>query len=56
MLRMDWRHQWCGLADEALEDARYDRQALRVFAGSTAKEGEAGQVDLPRCVERPQWS
>src|ERR1043166_21664 len=25
--------QWYGLADEALEDALYDSQALRVFAG-----------------------
>lgn len=26
--------QWCGLADEALEDALYDRQALRDFVGN----------------------
>jgi IS5 family transposase len=31
-LRMDCLQPWDGLADEALEDARYDRQALRGFA------------------------
>jgi len=28
--------QWYGLADEALEDALYDSQALRGFAGISA--------------------
>ena len=39
-LRLDWNaccgstfSQWYGLADEALEDALYDSQALRGFAG-----------------------
>src|SRR5476651_2350679 len=32
MLRVYFLQQWYGLADEALEDARYDRQALRDFA------------------------
>ena len=32
MLRMYFLQQWYGLADEALEDALYDRQALRGFA------------------------
>jgi IS5 family transposase len=32
MLRMYFLQQWYGLADEALEDARYDSQALRGFA------------------------
>jgi IS5 family transposase len=33
MLRMYCLQQWYGLADEALEDALYDSQALRVFVG-----------------------
>jgi len=33
MLRMYFLQQWYGLADEALEDALYDSQALRTFAG-----------------------
>ena len=33
MLRMYCLQQWYGLADEALEDALYDRQALRDFVG-----------------------
>src|SRR5277367_2436949 len=33
MLRVYFVQQWYGLADEALEDALYDSQALRVFAG-----------------------
>ena len=33
MLRIYFLQQWYGLADEALEDALYDSQALRVFAG-----------------------
>src|SRR6188768_4318997 len=33
MLRMYCLQQWYGLADEALEDALYDSQALRDFAG-----------------------
>jgi len=32
MLRVYFLQQWYGLADEALEDARYDSQALRDFA------------------------
>ena len=38
MLRMYCLQQWYGLADEALEDALYDSQALRDFVG----------IDLPR--------
>ena len=34
MLRMYYLQQWYGLADEALEDALYDSQALRDFVGS----------------------
>ena len=33
MLRVDFVQQWYGLADEAVEDAFYDSQALRGFAG-----------------------
>ncbi|MCZ2497470.1 IS5 family transposase [Xylophilus sp. Kf1] len=33
MLRMYLQQQWYGLADEALEDAIYDRQSLRDFVG-----------------------
>jgi IS5 family transposase len=33
MLRMYFLQQWYGLADEALEDALYDSQALRDFVG-----------------------
>jgi transposase, IS5 family len=33
MLRIHFLQQWHGLADEAVEDARYDSHALRGFAG-----------------------
>ena len=33
MLRIYFLQQWYALADEALEDALYDRQAMRTFAG-----------------------
>src|ERR1700733_4330446 len=33
MLRMYFIQQWYGLADEAVEDAIYDSQALRQFLG-----------------------
>ena len=33
MLRVYFVQQWYGLADEAVEDAFYDSQALRGFAG-----------------------
>src|ERR1700753_2559061 len=33
MLRMYFLQQWYTLADEALEDALYDSQAMREFAG-----------------------
>ena len=33
MLRIYFLQQWYGLADEALEDALYDSQAMRTFAG-----------------------
>src|SRR3954464_8100722 len=34
MLRIHFLQQWYGLADEAMEDALYDSQALRGFAGT----------------------
>jgi IS5 family transposase len=33
MLRVYFLQQWYGLADEAIEDAIYDSQAMRLFAG-----------------------
>lgn len=33
MLRLYFLQQWYGLADEALEDAIYDSQAMRTFLG-----------------------
>jgi IS5 family transposase len=33
MLRIHFLQQWYGLADRAMEDALYDSQALRSFAG-----------------------
>ena len=33
MLRIYFLQQWYALADEALEDAIYDSQAMRTFAG-----------------------
>ena len=33
MLRLYFLQQWYGLADEALEDAVYDNQAMRAFLG-----------------------
>src|SRR3712207_9588916 len=33
MLRIHFLQQWYGLADEPMEDALYDSQALRGFAG-----------------------
>ena len=33
MLRIYFLQQWSALADEALEDALYDSQAMRTFAG-----------------------
>src|SRR5678815_2332486 len=37
MLRVYFVQQWYGLADEAVEDAFYDSQALRGFAGIALK-------------------
>ena len=34
MLRVYFLQQWYALADEALEDALYDSQALRAFVGA----------------------
>ena len=35
MLRMYFLQQWFGLADEAVEDAIYDSQAMREFVGES---------------------
>jgi transposase, IS5 family len=42
MLRIYFMQQWYGLADEALEDAMYDIQVLRAFAGI-----DLGVEDVP---------
>lgn len=42
MLRIYFLQQWYGLADEALEDALYDSQSLREFAGI-----DLGVEDVP---------
>src|SRR3954463_8371695 len=39
MLRVYFVQQWYGLADEGLEDALYDSQALRRFAGILQSDG-----------------
>ena len=41
MLRVYFLQQWYSLADEALEDALYDSQALRAFVGIDLGGGEA---------------
>src|ERR1039457_4131514 len=47
MLRMYFLQQWYGLADEALEDALYDRQARRGFARiDLAAEGVPDAITL----------
>src|ERR687894_623080 len=50
MLRIHFLQQWYGLADEAMEDALYDSQALRGFAGIdltvTAVSGAEKILDL----------
>ena len=46
MLRIYFLQQWYGLADEALEDALYDSQALRGFAGiDLNRDAGAGRDD-----------
>ncbi len=48
MLRVYFLQQWYGLADEALEDALYDSQALRDFARiDLAAEGVPDATTLP---------
>ena len=46
MLRMYCLQQWYGLADEALEDALYDSQALRDFVPERSR--RASQENRPR--------
>jgi transposase, IS5 family len=45
MLRVYFLQQWYGLADEALEDALYDSQALQHFATVQVME-LAGEIEL----------
>ena len=47
MLRMYCLQQWYGLADEALEDALYDSQALRDFVGIDRRASRCPMP--PRC-------
>src|SRR4051812_7116872 len=54
MLRIHFLQQWYGLADGAMEDALYDSQALRGFAGIdlTVAAGSGGgrNLDFRPCV------
>jgi hypothetical protein len=49
MLRMYFLQQWYTLADEALEDALYDSQAMREFIGI-----DLGREDVPSYL-LPPW-
>jgi len=59
MLRVYFPQQWYGLADEALEDALYDGQALRGFARiDLAVEGGPDATTLLKCrrlLETHDW-
>ncbi len=48
MLRVYFVQQWYGLADEAVEDAFYDSQALRSFAGRAVTLDHRNQT-IMRC-------
>jgi IS5 family transposase len=52
MLRVYFLQQWYGLADEALEDALYDSQALRAFAGSEAVPDATTLLQFRHLLER----
>lgn len=48
ILRMYFVQQWYGLADEAVEDALYDSQALRNFCGiNLARESVPDACEFP---------
>lgn len=47
MLRMYFVQQWYGLADEAVEDAVYDSQALRNFMGIDSRAAPACPMPPP---------
>jgi len=53
MLRIYLLQQWYGLADEALEDALYDSQALRRFAGIDL--GREGVPDATTLLKFRHW-
>src|ERR1039458_3446182 len=48
MLRMYFVQQWYGLADEAVEDALYDSQALRHFCGINRSEEHTSELQSLR--------
>lgn len=52
MLRVYFLQQWYALADEALEDALYDSQALRAFAGSDAVPDATTLLQFRHLLER----
>ena len=54
MLRIHFLQQWYGLADGAMEDALYDSQALRGFAGIDLT--VAGDDQLHRMSQGLQWA
>ena len=55
MLRIYFLQQWYALADEAVEDALYDSQALRSFAGIELNSEPAlkSEVIIFSCVSYP---
>jgi len=55
MLRLYFVQQWYGLADEAVEDALYDSQALRGFAGIDLRWRRC-RTRRPCCTSAIGWS
>ena len=56
MLRIYFLQQWYGLADEALEDALYDSQALRGFAGIESEPRHRCRMRRRCCTSAIGWS
>ena len=52
MLRVYFLQQWYALADEALEDALYDSQAMRAFAGSETVPDATTLLQFRHLLER----
>lgn len=52
MLRVYFLQQWYALADEALEDALYDSQAMRAFVGSEAVPDATTLLGFRHLLER----